>query len=253
MSWFKNPFRRRHHHATHTTSNPTGVGRTGTLRLESCPLHTERSDWAAEAPAQVAAACKRGADVIGFTEVKTYLVPALARIAAKNGYGFYHYGGDVAVAFKMTLSATTSHSSVPGLTNPLVHVVFDFHGQAVEVIALHWLTHHANHLAGRAAQTAALIDAMNASHNSGRVAFYLADSNPSKPATDPTSEPRMSLDAAGLPLAFETVGFPAGIGVTTIGLDSRNTSVKAVKVSTFDALGSDHIPAQVAFKVTRVG
>ena len=247
MTWFSSLWRK-HKHTHHGSHSP----KADTLVLESCPLHTERTIWAVHAPAQVDAACKRGADVIGFTEVQTHLVPELSSVAAKNGYAFYHWGGDVAVAYKMTLNATTSHTAIGGLSNPLVHVVFDFHGSTVEVIALHWLTHHANHVAGRAAQTSALIDAMDAAYSKGRHGFYLADSNPSKAQSDPLSEPRRQLDAAGLPLAAEVCGFPAGLGVTTVGYDRFDTTIKPVRLVLGDALGSDHQPATVTFRVQRV-
>lgn len=226
--------------------------RSDTLRLESCPLHTERPEWAAKAPAQVAAALKRGADVIALTEVHTTLAHELARLCAQNGYGFFHGQGDVAVAYKMTLGAKASNVAVPGCPTPFVKVEFTFHGSDVTVIALHLFTVRSSHMAIRAAQTHALISEMQAASAGRRLAFFMADDNPTKVQSNPTSEPRATLNAAGLWLVNEELSdWPAGLGVTTIGRAKADTRVTATGLVLSDPLGSDHSPETATFKVRR--
>lgn len=225
---------------------------TDNLVIESCPLHTERKEWAAQAPAQVDAACKRGADVIAFTEVHSTLAHDLARVCAKNGYGFFHdVKADAALAFKMTLDHAKA-SLVPG-TVPFVKVEFDFHGSAVTVFGLHWRTVKSGHMADRAAQTRDLIGAMAEASKGKRLGFFMADSNPDKPLSDPTAEPRASLAKAGLLLVTTELSYyPVGLGVTTIGSNVRDPRVKAVKAEIHDALGSDHHPVTATYGVARV-
>lgn len=226
--------------------------RTDTLRLESCPLHTEKPVWAAKAPAQVLAALKRGADVIAFTEVHSHLAHTLARLCAQNGYGFFHSQGDVAVAWKMTLGATAVNVHVADCPTEFVKVEFTFHGSDVTVVAFHLFTAHPSHMAIRAAQTRALIAEVQAAAAGRRLAFFMADDNPIRPQSDPASEPRRTLNAAGLVLVNEELNdWPAGLGVTTIGRAKEDTRVSAKSATLHPSLGSDHQPELAEYAVRR--
>lgn len=219
------------------------------LVIESAPLHTERPEWAVKAPSQVAAACKRGADVIGFTEVHTSITAELAAVAKDHGYLWLHGTDDVAIAYKASLTVLDSGDVPPGLV-----LAFDFHGRRVAVFAVHWETlGSASKVKARTQRTADLIAAMGEASKSSHVAFFLADSNPSKPLSDPTGEPQRSLAAAGLPLVWaELDTYPTGVGVTTIGRNSVDTSVSAVSVTLSDPLGSDHHPATATYGIKRI-
>lgn len=224
-----------------------------TLTLESCPLHTEKPEWAAKAPAQVDAACKRGADVIAFTEVHTALAHELARVCAQNGYAFFHDKSDAAVAWKANLDGKASNVAVADSPAVMTRLDLWWNGSHIVVFALHWYTAHPTHMAIRAAQTRALIEEMGKASAGSALAFYMADSNPIKPVSDPASEPRHSLDAAGLPEVWvELNEFPAGVGVTTIGRNVKDTRVHAVSAVLHDALGSDHRPGTATYSVRRL-
>lgn len=228
---------------------------TDNLVIESCPLHTERKDWAAMAPAQVDAACKRGADVIALTEVHDTISDGLARVAAKNGYAFFHDKAcDAALLWKMTLDNVKPSLVLAAVgQRPMVKIEFDFHGSQVTVFGLHWPTFHAGNMAARAALTNFLITQMQAASAGKRLAFFMADSNPDKSLALPDAEPRATLAKAGMILATTELDyFPAGLGVTTVGSNVRDTRVKAVKAVLSDALGSDHHPLTVTYGIKRL-
>lgn len=227
-----------------------------TLRLESVPLHTERPAIAAQAPAQAEAAYKRGAHVIGFTEVNPHSkVPGLlSALAVKHGYTWIHGGGDTALAIKDRLSIISRKDFVQvsgqrGYTT----VTFKFHGSKITVIYQHYATNVPAHHAVREAQTRALIKEMDNASKGKRLAFYMGDFNPTAPLRDKTSHPRFELDHAGLPLVYSVLGFPAGVGVNAIGYNSIDRRVRPKWVKTFPKLGSDHMPIQVGIKIKRRG
>jgi hypothetical protein len=224
-----------------------------TLRIESCPLHTEEAKFAAQAPSQVDAACKRGADVIGFTEVHTALAHELASVCAKNGYKFFHKDGDTAIAWKATLDETeVGNGTGVGVRVPSF-VTFDFHGSLVTVFAYHWATTKSDpHNLIRSKQTAQVANDMATASAGKRLSFLVADSNPDKPVKDPTSQPRAGLAKAGILLAWADLdSFPAGVGVTTIARNSADTRVTTKAATLSPALGSDHQPGSVSYAVKR--
>jgi hypothetical protein len=226
--------------------------RSDRLVIESYPLHTERPEWAAHAPAQVRAACKRGADVIHFTEVTPDLVHSLAGVAAQHGYGFVHgEGGDVALAFKMTLDAKGSTVHVPGSPRSMAKVEFDFHGSPVTVFGGHLMTPHPRNMAVRNAQIAGVTGLMDAASKGKRLAFFMLDSNPTRPLFSKSGSPRKEFDAAGLVLASNEAHLSRNPGVTTVGRNLRDGRVKAVKAVLGSALGSDHQPLTVTYRVQR--
>lgn len=223
------------------------------VRVESCPLHTERPEWALKAPAQVEAACKRGAHVIGLTEVHTHLAEVLGKVAADNGYLLIHDKGDTALLVKHGL-ANLNYGSLPveGTTTFYSFVSFDFHGRRATVYAFHWLTLGSDHTADRQAQTEAAVAAMNSASKGPNISFLVADANPSKPLHFADGEPQHGLTAAGMLLVWDELEtYPTGVGVTTIVRNSADTSVKAESVTLSDPLGSDHAPGTAVYAVKR--
>lgn len=222
------------------------------LTIESFPLHTERPEWAAHAPAQARAAARRGADVIHFTEVVGDLVHSLATEVADQGYGFVHgEGGDVALAYKMSLDATGSTVPVVGSPRSMVKVEFDFHGSHVTVLGGHLMTPHPDHAAVRQAQLAGLVNLVDEASKGKRLAFFALDSNPTKPLSLPGGSPRQEFDRAGFVLGSNEVHLGHNVGVTTVGRNARDGRVKAVKAVLGDALGSDHRPLTVTYRIER--
>lgn len=219
--------------------------------IESAPLHTEHPDWAAMAPAQAEAAFKRGAHVIGFTEVNySRHVPAqLARLASEYGYHWFAGPHDTAVAV-----STKAAGHVLDVSHPLGHhtaVEFNFKGNDITVIVAHWPTNH-QPLSHRVARTREVIQAVKNASSSTRLAFFMGDSNPDKPSHYASSFPRHMLNDAGLVLVNEEVNdWPHGLGVNVIGHPRSDTRVKGVKVETFDPLGSDHVPERATYTIKR--
>lgn len=224
------------------------------LTIESFPLHTEEVKTALQAPAQAEAAFKRGADFVGFTEVNTkHLDRDLAALALKYGYAWFHSNGDTALAVKSSLTILEADEFVPVAgSRGYTRVKVQFVDSEVTVIYTHWATNVGDHKAIRQAQTVALVEAMASASDAFGLAFYAADSNPDGPLSDPTTEPRASLDAAGFPLVNEALGvWPSHLGVNTIGYAKDDVRVTPVSVETFDALGSDHIPELATFSIRR--
>lgn len=226
------------------------------LVLEECALHTEEPQWAAQMPAQVEAALKRGASVIGLTELAASH-PALrkqaADLATKYGYRAFFSDGDSALLYKAGLGEATAASVATATGQGYCELSFMFHGRRVTVFATHWKTNKPENQAARAAMTTDLIARMREAAAGNAIAFYMGDSNPSKPLSDPAGEPRTSLDAAGMPLVYEDLGsFPGGIGVTAIGHSARDKAVTAKAVVVGDALGSDHRPVTVTYSVAPI-
>lgn len=222
------------------------------LVLEMCPLHTEKPEWAAKAPAQITAAFLRGADVIGFTEVSHGLPAELKAIAKEHGYRVLHGLGDTAVAYKASLSVTQAESAHDAGLRAHCYVTFIWHNRTVTVYVFHWATGKPGHQGTRDAQTRILIEEMGKASRRANLGFYMADSNPSGDGLRGHGEPQDSLRAAGLPLIYDEVGFPhEPVGVTTIGRNSKDTAVKGVRVTMHNPLGSDHKPATAVYAVKR--
>lgn len=226
--------------------------RRDTLRLEMVPLHTEKPQFAAHAAAQVKAACERGAHVIGFTELHPPLTAELGKIAESHGYRWVTSGRDTGLAVKNHLSQFTSDEVViEGRAR--TEVSFDFHGSKVTVFGCHWDTNEPKHSASRAAYTSALILAMRSASAGKNLAFFMGDCNPTIPQRFNTSEPRKTLEAGGLLTVYTELGlFPNHIGATVIGRSKGDTRVKAVRVTTYPPLGSDHLPAGASFSIRRL-
>lgn len=218
-----------------------------TFTLESAPLHTERPAWAAQAPAQFEAALKRGAHAIGLTEVHGHVATELARLASTYGYHWFHGRDDTALAVSAKVGEVHDAS-----TPDYSAATFQFHGSEVTVFMFHWPTNRKAHQSAREALTAKAVEALHAASAGDRLAFYMGDSNPNGPLSNPSTYPRSALDAAGFPLVYEEVNdFPAHIGVNVIGHAKADGRVTAQKVETFPALGSDHIPAKATYSVKR--
>lgn len=220
------------------------------LVLESAPLHTERPDWAAHAPAQVEAACKRGAHVIGLTETRGPVMAECWKIAESFGYQVFQAPLDahrnVTLLVKKGLHVL-SHDAVAVFNNYRVSVTFEFHGGKVTVYQMHWESTDKGHQV----QTDALVEAMTLTSKGSGVSFYMGDSNPHpRPQSRPDSQPNARLKAAGCPVIYEELGdYPKNIGVNVIGRNLKDTRVKPVKVETHDSLGSDHIPATATYSI----
>lgn len=225
------------------------------LVIECAPLHTERPEWAAHAPAQVEAAFKRGAHVVGFTElgpVHKALVAQLRTLATRYGYEWVQGKGDTAMAVKSALKVKDGGSLHVNGSDDLTFVEFEFHGSRVTVYMNHWLTNHPANMATRQAQTAGIIAAMDLASKGAGLSFFMADSNTIRVMSDPSSHPRAELNAAGYVLVYEELKeWPAHIGVNMIGRCKRDGRVNAARVETHDALGSDHIPVTATYRVRR--
>ena len=220
---------------------------TNTLILESAPLHTEKPVWAKDAPKQIEAALKRGAHVIALTELHTPVTGQARDLAEKHGYVLIGVH-DTGLLVKGDLHIT-AHGQTKVAGRFRTHVAFDFNGETVTVFGMHWATNKPIHQKDRQAQTDSLIAAMKAASADG-FAFVLGDSNPTAPLSNKSGEPRHSLNAAGVVLAYQQVhSFPRGIGVSVIACQ-KNPHVKATKVSVGDALGSDHRPVTATYSVT---
>lgn len=223
--------------------------------IECAPLHTENATWAGEAPAQVEAALKRGAHAIGLTELagdKAALIKQLRALATQYDYEWVQGKGDTALLVKNALKVTGGGSLHVDGSDALTWVALDFHGSKVTVFMDHWKTNHPAYLATRAAQTAGLIDAMNAASAGWGLSFFMADSNSIGKMSDPTSHPRAELNAAGYVLTYEELNtWPAHVGVTMLGHAKADTRVKAVSVTANDPLGSDHTPVTATYSIRR--
>lgn len=223
---------------------------TRTLRLESVPLHTETAASAAQAPAQVRAALKRGAHVLAFTEVGRALSAELAPIAAAHGYDWVHGSSDTALAVKSRLHAT--HKEVEVIrSRTLLSVTFEFNGHQTTVYAMHWGTNgHSDSVQVREAQNKALIDALDSDSAGGGISFFMGDSNPTRVLRDPAGSPRAALNAAGIVLIYqEARSWPPHIGVNMIGRPEKDGRVRGVRVFTHAPLGSDHYPVTAVYRV----
>lgn len=223
------------------------------LRLECCALHTESPVHAAHAPAQVEAACKRGAHVIGLTEVNPHarFVPDIAAVAARYGYNFVHGGGDTAelVQARLKLLHTEPWGRVSG-ERGYTSATFRFHGHETTVFCHHFGTNVPAHHAVRAAEVKTLVEQVQAAAFGRHLAFYMGDVNPDRPLKDPEGFPRADLDHAGLPLIYEELNtWPEHIGVTALGHARKDHLVEALAVDVFDALDSDHRPVLGQWKV----
>jgi endonuclease/exonuclease/phosphatase family metal-dependent hydrolase len=222
------------------------------LVLESVPLHTERPEWAAHAPAQVEAALKRGAHVIGLTESRGPTLAEVKRRVAAHGYKWISAPLDahrnVTLLVKGGLKVLDS-GAIAVFNNYRVWVTFEFHGSKVTVFQMHWESTDKGH----EVQTASLVAAMNLASKGSRLSFYMGDSNPHpRPQSRPDSQPNGRLRAAKMPVIYEELGhYPPNIGVNVIGRNLADKRVKAVKVETHDALGSDHIPATATYAIRR--
>ena len=225
------------------------------LYVESCPLHTEWSAVAAEAPAQVEAALRRNAHVIGFTELRpaqAALRQEVADLCAAYGYGFHAGQDDSTIAYRHSLNDVTTGEIDGGSPRQFIeYVQFWFHGRRCRVHALHWPTDTRAHALVRARLTRSLISAMNAA-SAGGVGFFVADDNPSLPQRNPDSRPRKTLADAGMPLVWAELDYwPSGVGVTTIGRNLDDRVVSALDAYLSDPLGSDHHPGTAAYGIVR--
>lgn len=226
--------------------------RSDTLVLESFPLHTEDPFHASQAPAQVEAACKRGAHVIGLTETRGPTMEAAKRIADEHGYAWFQAKMDphrnVSLLVKRGLDVTHVSDEVVH-NNHRLGVTFRFHGSEVTVYQMHWEPTDNGHKV----QTDALVEAMTATSKGSGLSFYMGDSNPHpRPQSNPASLPNKFLREAGMPVVWEELHqFPAGLGVNVIGHNLADRRVKTVSAELHPALGSDHRPATATFKVRR--
>lgn len=226
------------------------------IKLEACPLHTEKPEWEAHAPAQIKAALRRGADVISFTE----LGPAhkATRAAAEtlcksHGYIFYGGASDSAIAYKKTLEgAKTGTVHIDGHRSRN-HVSFTFFGRTVTVYADHWETTRADpDNSTRNKQSKTMVEDMNKASVGSNISFCMADSNPTKPLREPSGEPQKTLRMGGILMVWDELDhFPKGVGVTLIARNTDDTAVRAESAVLHDALGSDHQPATAVYSVKR--
>ena len=226
------------------------------LKLEECPLHTEKPQWEAHAPAQIKAALKRGADVIGFTELgpahKT-TIRAAETLCKQFGYVFHSGTSDAALAYKKLLpnaKAGTAHVAGRRGRN---HVSFTFFGRTVTVFTDHWETMaHDKDGAVRKVQTHSMISDMDAASAGPNLSFCMADCNPSLPLRVPTGQPQRDLKAGGIISVWDELNhFPKGVGVTLIARNLRDTAVRAESVVLHADLGSDHQPATAVYSIKR--
>lgn len=224
-----------------------------TLVLESFPLHTEKPEWAAHAPAQVTAACRRGAHVIGLTEFRQK-VPEMTAVAHQHGYTVYGSHKDahrqVAILTKRGIKVT-NHDDVVVSNNHRVGVQFDFFGSQVTVFETHWETYDNER---ELKITHSLIEAMTKASEGSGLGFYMGDTNPTKPQRVKGSEPSTTLRKAGMPSIWQELDeFPAHMGVNIIGRNKADTRVKAKSAKLFPPLGSDHYPMVATYSIKRVG
>lgn len=224
------------------------------LFIEEFPLHTEDPKHAAQAPAQIAAACRRGAHMIGLTETRKQPVLTEMKATAKRlGYDWltapYDRHRNVAILVRKALDVI-HHDAVVVNNNYVVSVTIDFHGSKV--------TMHQSHIErtdneADQVQAQAMVAAVRASSKGSGLSVYGFDGNPSKPQRDPASEPNKTLREARMPSVFETLGrWPAGLGVTSLGHNLADTRLEVVKAELHDAMGSDHRPLFAHFTVRRL-
>ena len=220
---------------------------TQTLHLESAPLHTEKPKWAAHAPAQVEAACKRGADVIALTELRPSVTPKVREVGKKHGYTLYGLH-DTGLLVKDSLKVH-SHGQVAVAGRRRTHVTFEFGDSTVTVFGMHWATDKPAHAKDRAEQTVSLVNAAHKAQKAGDFVFVIGDSNPTAPLAHKDGQPRADLNTGGFVLAYEQTKFPRGIGVSVIA-SYKDPNVKATSVHVHAALGSDHKPVDVHYELT---
>lgn len=226
------------------------------LKIESCPLHTERPEFAARAPEQAKAALKRGAAAIGFTELgptKAALRAEIATLCHEHGYVLLETASDATLAYRADLVDAKTGVRQVDAHRARNHVSFTFHGRTVTVFADHWETLTRDpHGTIRDEQTHTMVDDMDAASAGSGVSFFVADANPSRPQRDPSGEPHKTLEAHGIVTVWTELGtFPKGVGVTMIGRNKHDTSVRAESVKLFPALGSDHQPAVAVYSIAR--
>lgn len=224
------------------------------LTLENFPLHTEEAQWAAKAPAQVGAACVRGAHVIGLTETrKQATLDNMKQVANAHGYDWYTAPYDkhrnVSLLVKRTLDVV-DHGAVLCNNNYRVWVSFKFHGRIVTVYQMHFERTDNN---GKMIQTEDLIQASHESSKGSGISVYMGDSNPSKPQHMAGSQPSTRLKEAGMPTVWQELNhFPSNLGVNIVGHNAKQDTAVTTKSATLhDPLGSDHAPAFCVFDVKR--
>lgn len=222
------------------------------LILETAPLHTEKPEWAAHAPEQVAAACQRGAHTISFTEVHLPLATKLQKTVEEHGYIWVSTNHDTALAVKDSLAVSNKGHLVVG-GRAWNWAEFTFHGSVVTTIGVHWSTDQPAHAHERTAQTEALVAFMAKASQGTNLAFFMGDINPSVPQRKPVSEPRHSLEAHGLLLSgTELKKYPAFVGASAVGRAKGDIRVKARKQKVLPPLGSDHHPLRVVYSINRL-
>lgn len=233
------------------------------LQLHQCSLHTESAEWALGAPAQIEAALGRGALAVGFTEVSerslgsdtdAFTLHAFYRMCAEHDYTLYHGGGDTALAWDNHF-ALIDKGEVPTTKNHALRwVTLDYHGERVTVVEQHWLTRHAGDNDAKRAEQSRIVSEVVKAHGTKRdVAFWMGDTNSSfQNVKDST---RVALNAAGLVSAYEALDtYPKTLGRATcdvIGHYAEDKRVKAVRVETYDALGSDHVPVSAFYSIAQ--
>lgn len=222
------------------------------LVLESFPLHTEEPRWAAHAPAQVRAACERGAHIIGLTETRGTTMDECKQIAKAHGYKWFQANMDahrnVSLLVKKGLKVL-HHDDVVVFNNHRVSVTVNFNGSKVTVYQMHWETT----LHGHIEQSKSLIAAMEKTSTGKGLSFYMGDSNPHpRPQSDPDSQPNKIMREAGMPVIYhELHDYPANVGVNVIGRNLKDTRVTPKRATGHAALGSDHIPVTAVYAIKR--
>lgn len=223
------------------------------LTVGSCPLHTEKPEWAAHAPAQVLAACKRRSHVIGLTETRGPIVAEVKKIAQAQGYDWYGSPLDshrnVTLLVKRSLRVVSHEAKVVN-NNYRVGVTFEFFGSEVTAFVHHWET---TDNAGQRVQTHSLIEAMTEASKGSGLGVYMGDTNPTKPQHMKGSEPSATLKQAGMPSVWQELNeFPPNLGVNIIGHNLADTRIKTLSARLYPALGSDHYPAVARLRVRRL-
>jgi hypothetical protein len=228
------------------------IPRRDLLTVESCPLHTEKAEWAAQMPGQVIAAMDRGAHFIFLTETRPPFGKQIQQLATEHGYQFFgaldSNAHATAVLVKKGLKIVSS-KNVPSVTNYRTEVTIEFHGRLVTAIAVHWNIA----LGPKIKQTNELIVAMDEYSKGTGIVIFGGDANPNHPLSVPTGEPQATLAKAGYVTIYKELNhFPQGVGVTIIGRNSKDRAVKANSATIHNPLGSDHSPVFGAYSVKRL-
>lgn len=228
---------------------------TGELKLHQCSLHTEQPSTAAHAPTQVKAAVKRGATVVGFTELVSGKVNLsdISAICKDHNYHLLHGGMDIGLAFNKSQIAILNWGVIPTTaTRGFVWLRATWEKNEIMVIEQHWLTDHPTSEPARQKESELLARKMKEEAKGNHLAFFMGDTN-SDFRPHVKNQIRDYLKSEGIESIQERLDqYPitnGGRACDIIGNYIHDGRVKPEKLVTFGSLGSDHVPIMATYSV----